>query len=491
VSAIRVSVRASRLERPVWQTEMIARLRALPGVEVVETYEARLLLPADLFIDPTDSLPSPEAALHPRLGIWRFVYGPEARLSDACALEHAAGERGVIVRLVSIDDAGAARVLETGVFKTVVHSLSATRTRMFGSVADWPARALRRVLAEPEFLANCASVPIPMTHAPRTGTQTFARQLRNFTRRVAHETIEERWTIGIIDKPVHHVIDRFDARDIHWLEPPANTALADPVGALAHDDGRLTVLAEEYDFEDRQGRIVALDVHQGRMVSPPRVVLRLRTHLSYPHLVARGGEIYCVPEMSGLNRIQLFRAEHFPDRWVPDRILLNSFAGADATIAHHAGRWWLFTGDNNDQDETKLFVFHATDLFGPWQPHAANPVKCDLRSARSAGPLFEHNGALYRPAQDGSRAYGGALAVNRICRLTPSEFAEETVQVLRPDPAGPCPDGLHSLCGVGRKTLVDGKRHARSFKRLAWGLKQLARPRRPDPGPEHGSPEIR
>jgi hypothetical protein len=487
VSAIRVSVRASRLERPAWQTEMIARLRALPGVEVVETYEPRLLLPADLFIDPTESAPSPEAALHPRLGIWRFVYGPEARLSEPCAPEHAAGERGAMIRLVSIDTAGTARVLETGVFKTVLHSLSATRARMFGSVAEWPARALRRVLADPEFPANRAPVTIATT-APRTATHTFGRSLRNFTRRIAHEAIEEHWTLGIIDKPIHHVIDHFDARDIRWLEAPANTALADPVGALAHDDGRLTVLAEEYDFEDRQGRIVALDVHQGRMVSAPRVVLRLRTHLSYPHLIRHGGEIYCVPEMSGLHRIQLFRAERFPDRWVPDRILLNSFAGADATIAQHAGRWWLFTGDNNDQDETKLFVFHAADLFGPWQPHAANPVKCDLRSARSAGPLFEHNGALYRPAQDGSRAYGGALALNRICRLTASEFVEETVQVLRPDPAGPCPDGLHSLCGAGGKTLVDGKRHARSFKRLAWGLKQLARPR-PDPGPEHGSPE--
>src|SRR5262245_5982361 len=108
---------------------MIARLRALPNVEVVETYDPRLLLPADLFIDPTESLPSPEAALHPRLGIWRFVYGPEARLSDPCAVEHAAGERGAMVRLVSIDTVGTARVLETGVFKTVVHSLSATRAR--------------------------------------------------------------------------------------------------------------------------------------------------------------------------------------------------------------------------------------------------------------------------------------------------------------------------------------------------------------------------
>jgi hypothetical protein len=32
---------------------------------------------------------------------------------------------------------------------------------------------------------------------------------------------------------------------------------------------------------------------------------------------------------------------------------------------------------------------------------------------------------------------------------------------------------MHTLTGVGDLTIVDGKRHARSFKRLTWGLKQL------------------
>ena len=71
--------------------------------------------------------------------------------------------------------------------------------------------------------------------------------------------------------------------------------------------------------------------------------------------------------------MQLFRAEVFPDRWVPDRILLQSFAGADATVFRHGGRWWMFTGNHDDQDETHLYVFHAPDLFGPWQPHARIP----------------------------------------------------------------------------------------------------------------------
>ena len=489
---IRLVIRASRLERPAWQAEMIARLRALPGVDVAETYESRLLRPADLLIDPTETAASYDGPLQPRFGIWRFVYGSEARLFEPCAREHAAGERGVMVRLVALGPDGGATVLETGVFKAAAHSLSATRTRVFDSIAEWPARALARVLADREQQVRGA--PISISTAAKSRGFAKSGMFPQLARRLRQELTEEHWTLGIIRKPVQHVIDRFDARDIEWLAPPEGAVLADPAGGIERN-GRLTILAEAYDFDDRRGRIVTLEVQNGRVGCAPREVLRQSVHLSYPHLIVHDGQSYCLPEMSGLGRVQLFRADPFPDRWLPDRILLGSFAGADATLCRHEGRWWLFACDHNDQDETKLFLFHATDLFGPWAAHALNPVKCDLRSARPAGPLFEHNGSLYRPAQDCSRTYGGAVAVNRIRALTPTEFEEETINVLAPDPHGPYPDGLHTLTGVGAVTLVDGKRHARSFKRLAWGLKQLAheRLRRASPaggprGPQdHGS----
>ena len=49
--------------------------------------------------------------------------------------------------------------------------------------------------------------------------------------------------------------------------------------------------------------------------------------------------------------------------------------------------------------------------------------------------------------------------MNRILRLTPDDFAEETAAVLGPDPSGPFPDGIHTLSAVGDVTLIDGKRH--------------------------------
>jgi hypothetical protein len=431
-----------------WQAQCLTYLRALPGIEIVDVPRADLLL--DLSEDPRPD------TWKPRLGRWRFVHGPEARLEGAGVREHLAGERTAMVRLVSIAADGTAGVLETGVLKCVPHSLAATRERIFEAVASWPARHLRRPVMAAGPMVRIESG----RHISRLGVPLASA--RNLVRRRLSAMIDEHWVIGLIAKPVQHVIDGFDAREIRWLEAPAGQVLADPVGALMLD-GRIQLLAEAYDFRDRQGRIVALEVEAGGASSAPREVLRLPVHASYPHLIEHDGAIYCLPEAHASNRVQLFRADPFPSRWRPDRVLLETFAGVDPTVLRHEGRWFLFAGNHADQDETKLYVFHADDLFGPWLAHAWNPVKCDIRGSRPAGPFFRRGGELFRPAQDCSRIYGGAIAVNRVIELTPEEFREETVAVLHPDTDGPRPHGLHSLAGIGDYTFIDGKRHTHPF----------------------------
>src|SRR6185369_10054576 len=112
-------------------------------------------------------------------------------------------------------------------------------------------------------------------------------------------------------------------------------------------------------------------------------------------------------------------------------------------------------------------------LAGPWRPHRRSPVKFDVRSARPAGTPFEHGGQIFRPSQDCSETYGGAIRINRILRLTAEEFDEETVAVLRPDANGPYPAGLHTLSAFDEWTLIDGKRRR---WRLPWRPKEFASP---------------
>ena len=189
-------------------------------------------------------------------------------------------------------------------------------------------------------------------------------------------------------------------------------------------------------------------------------------HTSYPYLFEHLGQIYCVPETYQAREVSLYRAEEFPNRWVKVATLIEDLAGLDSTVFQHEGRWWLMATDNDDGPNRKLKAWYASELLGPWKPHAANPVKVDARSARPAGTPFMHNGHLYRPAQDSSREYGGRVILNRVLRLTPTEFREEQAVVIEPDEYGPYPDGLHTLSSVGDMTVIDGRKKVFALKNL-------------------------
>jgi hypothetical protein len=155
----------------------------------------------------------------------------------------------------------------------------------------------------------------------------------------------------------------------------------------------------------------------------------------------------------------------------------------DATVFPHGGRWWLLSTRSGPLEDVELWAWHAPELMGPWVAHARNPVKTDICGARPAGRPFVHDGALYRPAQDGSRTYGGRITLRRVTQLTPTEFAEQPVTVLEASPEGPFPVGPHTLTPIGDAVLVDGRRTVfapdalRAFLRI-WAADLADRRRR-------------
>ena len=102
----------------------------------------------------------------------------------------------------------------------------------------------------------------------------------------------------------------------------------------------------------------------------------------------------------------------------------------------------------------ELHIYTADSLLGEWQPHAANPVKSDVRSARPAGRLYESGGALYRPAQICAPLYGTGISINRVLRLSQEEYVEREEQRILPmHPAGLL--GLHTVNRAGELSVVD------------------------------------
>ncbi len=364
----------------------------------------------------------------------------------------AAAGRSVAVSLLAVMPSdGAARRLRTGAVKSSGLSPYLTLRRILETCADWPARVLGRdrattagpALGQPHASAAADWLTLPLQVA------------RNAVGRVREALTEEIWAVGIAPRPIASFLTRPALDDVAWLpERSGGGFLADPFGLV--DATGPVILAEAFDPRLGRGEIVAL---RPESPEPLPVTTGLAGHLSYPCLVEDEGVLYCVPENSASGRVTLLRAVRLPERFEPAAVLLDGFAGVDCTPFRHDGRWWMLAMDHADQDVTKLFLFHADRLLGPWQPHAGNPVRCDVRSARPAGPPFVHDGRLYRPAQDCSERYGGAVVLLRIDVLTPERFEEIPVARIEPDPAGPYPDGVHTLTPLGpAHTLVDGKR---------------------------------
>jgi hypothetical protein len=186
--------------------------------------------------------------------------------------------------------------------------------------------------------------------------------------------------------------------------------------------------------------------------------------MSYPSLVEVGDKIYCIPETSQADEVALYEAIEFPHTWRKTAVLFEHFRGVDPTVFRHGGRWWLTCTEKGRGEDSRLLIWHSSDIRGPWISHARNPVKTDVRSARPGGPPFVHEGLLYRPAQDCSKTYGWRIVIQRVTSLTPTEFVEEPVSMIEASPDSRFPLGRHTLTPVGDMVLIDGHREV-----FIWG----------------------
>jgi hypothetical protein len=280
----------------------------------------------------------------------------------------------------------------------------------------------------------------------------------------------EAWGIGVVNEPIGVFLQPGVRPRVRWL-PLSKKGMyhADPFAV--RKNGTLHIFCEEFDHSIGKGRIVCTELTEDSPPSEPRPAIQLPTHASYPYLLEHQGTIYCIPETYEARKIELYRAKTFPLEWERVTTLVDNFAGIDPTVFRYEDHWWLTCSDQETGPFDRLFIWHASDLFGTWIPHPANPVKVDLNSSRPAGTPFIHNGHLYRPAQDCSSTYGARVVLNRVTRITTTEFEEEAEVAVAPYSDSEYPHGLHTLSAAGSVTILDGKHipfYNRFSERLLW-----------------------
>lgn len=254
-----------------------------------------------------------------------------------------------------------------------------------------------------------------------------------------------------------------DLHNFRLLIPPGDRFWADPFPV--ERGGRHYIFFEELLYRERKGRIAAVELNERGEPVEIGTVLETDHHLSFPNLLAWQDELYMIPEAVASGSVPLYRCTAFPNQWAHEANLLEGVAAADAVIHRFGDRWWLFVtipAPGTKCWDGELHLYHAETPFGPWVPHRRNPVKSDVRSARSAGRIFTRGDRVFRPAQDCSGRYGAAIVINEVMRLTESEFEERTVAVLRPN-WRPGLLGMHTINAAGQLTVVDAIRRRRKF----------------------------
>ena len=221
-------------------------------------------------------------------------------------------------------------------------------------------------------------------------------------------------------------------------------------------NGRQYIFVEDYPHATGKAVISVSTIGTDGVASLPAPVLEEGHHLSYPQVFRQGGDIWMLPEGSQSGKLTLYRAERFPDRWVPEAELLTGEI-SDATVLEHGGKHWLFATGRDGAGSTSdtLVIFHAPSLTGPWTPHVQNPILVDRRRSRPGGAFVQVGSELVLPVQDGTTGYGGGLGLSRILRLD-----EESVELSDPDPIATAGDfpypKIHTLNRAGRLEVIDG-----------------------------------
>jgi hypothetical protein len=395
-----------------------------------------------------------------RLGLWglEIGHGVPATSHWAGVAEIAAGSVTTMVSAIDYAAEGPG-VLYRSFGATRSDSVRANRLAALSKGLAFFARLLDG-RARSGGRPSPAALDVPSDYPParRPSAPVLARALartvaHRWGRRVPSLRWARQWQVA------YYFADPADpgyrAEKLRYLVPPRDRFWADPFAVERH--GRYFVFVEELPYNVQRGRLVAIEVFEDREASAPQLVLERPYHLSYPFLFERDGELFMMPETAGNRSIEVYRCGRFPADWSLHATLRTDVSAFDATLWREDGdRWWMFVNiaEPGADPCDELHLFHSRSPFGPWMPHAANPVVSDVRCARPAGPLFLRDGVLHRPCQDDSVAYGHAVRIQRIECLTEDSFRESTVDVVHPgwDPAVL---RVHTVGRAGRLRVLD------------------------------------
>lgn len=244
------------------------------------------------------------------------------------------------------------------------------------------------------------------------------------------EKLHGKWFIMYRKADPLNFLDRVDESEYKFVHAPTGHFYADPM-IIKHGDLNY-VFIETYDYKKGELAYFTIDTDLNHSEIKP-IDIGINVHVSYPYVFTdKNGKFYMIPETCHLNKINLYEAVSFPDKWQFKKTLIDNIHSGDNTILFKDNKWWIFSSVHDGQ--THMCIHWADDLLGDWHEHKLinrknNPIGVNSHITRDAGNIIEiqvsENHRFFRPAQYSDDGINGeGVILYEIITLTTDNYRE-------------------------------------------------------------------
>lgn len=240
------------------------------------------------------------------------------------------------------------------------------------------------------------------------------------------------WNIGFVEEDIKEVLNA-NHLHIHWLHHPYKDRwFADPF-FLHVDDHHIILLAEEFRYQDKKGRLSKLVVNRDDYhLEALKVILEEPHHLSFPFIYRKDGQVYIIPESSQSGQTDVYTYHEETDE-VQKRSTLCHLPLTDAVLVDMPdGKQYVFSTKVPTQNKDHLQIYAVDTKDWQMTGYPLQDVSFESNIARNAGDVFWVDGKMYRSGQDCNKGYGHGVVIQQV-RYYDGQFTFETVRTFFSD----------------------------------------------------------
>lgn len=248
------------------------------------------------------------------------------------------------------------------------------------------------------------------------------------------------WALGFIEGGIQQIMEN-DTYEVKWVKVPKERWYADPF-ILDVTDTEILVLVEDYAYDYKKGVISLLHINRQTMeVVQRKVILEIPTHLSFPNILRKNGNVYIYPESAHSGQLDIYKFDFDSESLTHCATICNDCIW-DSDITDVFGDQLLFTAAHNDY---LLDIYHWNESekrFVLWKS-----IPSEIKNSRLGGALFKYKDRVYYPAQNCEKGYGCAINIKEI-EYKNGDFLISDVKTIK---------STHKRYNIGLHTLNEYK----------------------------------